>query len=303
MPLQLTDLGQAGSLFLMIAASAFVASAALLALAGLHPKLRATAHALWPAYRSEFIIVGACLIPAALGGWVFLSVLLLACWRGQWEMFRLFDQSTFQPLQLCCYAGGVGLLLASVFGLLAPTQLFALALTFGLFAALLRRQAPLLAALLGLIFPVLCLCLIWQLRADYGFGWLILIYAVVEMNDAFAYIGGKLFGRTKILPRISPKKTLEGLFSGLFIGGVTGLLIGLYALDLSLTLALSLSLLGLIMGLLGDVLTSLLKRWRDKKDFPPALLAHGGILDIYDSVLIAAPLLYGAMLILLGSAR
>ncbi len=112
------------------------------------------------------------------------------------------------------------------------------------------------------------------------------------MNDAFAFVGGKLFGRTQILPRLSPRKTLEGLIAGLVVGGGSGFLIGYELLHLSASAALRIALVALIAGLLGDVLTSLLKRWRQKKDFPPLMVLHGGVLDIYDSLLIATPMVF-----------
>jgi len=120
----------------------------------------------------------------------------------------------------------------------------------------------------------------------------LLVYATVEMNDAFAYVGGKLFGRTQILPRLSPKKTLEGLITGIVVGGGSGFLIGYELLHLHAGAAFRVALVALVAGLAGDVLTSLLKRWRQKKDFQPLMVLHGGVLDIYDSLLIATPVVF-----------
>jgi phosphatidate cytidylyltransferase len=149
-----------------------------------------------------------------------------------------------------------------------------------------------LAAFLSLLLPAWCVAMLGELRAAHDFLWILLVYATVEMNDAFAYVGGKLFGRTQLLPRLSPKKTLEGLVAGVVVGGGSGFLIGYELLHLSAGAALRVALVTLVAGLAGDVLTSLLKRWRQKKDFKPLMVLHGGVLDIYDSLLIAAPVVF-----------
>lgn len=76
---------------IVIAATFFLAGAVAILLAGLNSAWKETVRGLWSAYRLEFAIVGAILIPAAIGGWLFIAVLLLICWRGQYELFELFD--------------------------------------------------------------------------------------------------------------------------------------------------------------------------------------------------------------------
>lgn len=122
-----------------------------------------------------------------------------------------------------------------------------------------------------------------------GFLWIFAVFVTVEVGDAFALLCGKLFGRTKIFPRLSPRKTAEGLVGGLVLGGTASYLLGVHLLALPGFEAGLLALLFLSAGLAGDLLTSALKRARGVKDFPAVLARHGGVLDIYDSFLFAAP--------------
>lgn len=279
---------------IVIAATFFLAGALAIFLASLNAAWKEKAEGLWHAYRLEFAIVGAILIPAAIGGWVFTAVLLLLCWRGQYELFELFDVKGIGYIQAGAMALGGLLVLAGTAGRIEPQGALVLALVLGAMCAFMQfaRSRIGLAGFLGLLLPAWCLAMVGELKVAHGFIWIAMVYATVEMNDAFAYVGGKLFGRTPILPRLSPNKTLEGLITGIVVGGGSGFLIGHELLHLSTGTAFKVALVALLAGLLGDVLASMLKRSRQKKDFPPLMVVHGGILDIYDSLLIATPIVF-----------
>jgi len=274
-------------------AVAFAAGAAVIGLAALSPARRGLLGELWALYRSEFLVVGLVLVPAAVGGWVFLAALLALTWRGQIEIARLFDLAELGPLEYLAIAAGV-LLVAG--GMLLGPSLYTLAALVPLLAvaiAGLRQPLParLGVAALGLVFPALFAVQLAALRMDDGgFGWLVLVFATVEIGDAFALLIGKLFGKTLIMPRLSPRKTAEGLFGGLACGALAGLLVAHYLLVLPMRQAIPMVAVILAGGLVGDLATSALKRWRGKKDFAPVHVLHGGLLDIYDSFLFAVPL-------------
>lgn len=111
-------------------------------------------------------------------------------------------------------------------------------------------------------------------------------------SDTFAYFGGRAFGRTKLLPRVSPKKTREGALCG-FIGCVlTVWLLGNIWLGYPL---LPVLLLGIGIGIfapLGDLVESILKRSCDIKDSGNFFPGHGGVLDRCDSLIFSVPFAY-----------
>jgi phosphatidate cytidylyltransferase len=278
---------------LLFLGAAFALGGAVILAAMLRPAWRATALMLWRFYLSEFLIVGGFLLPAALGGWVFLLLLLVLAARGQWELQDLYGWRLRAQVPLAAIAAGTALI---VLAALAPAHLPA-ALTLGLVVLaaaglFLRRRfgAAAMAPAASLVFPVMPLVAMALLRPEAnGFLWLFLAQAVVETNDAFALLIGKLAGRRKILPRLSPGKTLEGLIAGLLAGGAAGFVIAHYLIGLEAFAAVLVTLIVLVAGNAGDLLLSALKRARGVKDFRPVAALHGGLLDIYDSLLFAVP--------------
>ncbi|MEI8191486.1 MAG: phosphatidate cytidylyltransferase [candidate division NC10 bacterium] len=126
-----------------------------------------------------------------------------------------------------------------------------------------------------------------------------LLFAAVWMTDTAAYAAGKAFGRSRMAPVISPKKSWEGAAAGL-IAAVLTLWLGrkLFLAD-SLTPGLALAL-GLLVGTLGqasDIAQSLVKRASGVKDSSSLLPGHGGIFDRMDSFLLLAPAFYYAIVL------
>ena len=118
------------------------------------------------------------------------------------------------------------------------------------------------------------------------------IFILVWVNDTFAYVVGKLIGRTKLFPSVSPKKTIEGSFGGLIFALVAAYFISKYVDILSVKNWMILALVIVIMGSLGDLLESKFKRMAGVKDSGAILPGHGGILDRLDSLVYAAPFAY-----------
>lgn len=127
-----------------------------------------------------------------------------------------------------------------------------------------------------------------------GVGLIFLFIAIIWFGDTGAYAIGKLFGRHKLIPAISPGKTIEGAIGGLFFGTLGGIAIK-YAF-LSKVIALyHVIILGLLLGIIGqisDLGESLLKRNADRKDSGNLIPGHGGVLDRCDSMILTAPVFY-----------
>jgi CDP-diglyceride synthetase len=135
-------------------------------------------------------------------------------------------------------------------------------------------------------FVALPLCVAALLRFHFEWPLVLFVYVVVEINDAAAYVIGKLFGKKHILPKLSPGKTQAGLLAGLCAGLAAGLLYGVFVLHVNNGfLIFALSTLVLFGGLLGDLFTSYVKRQENAKDFRSLIPGQGGILDIFDAFL------------------
>jgi phosphatidate cytidylyltransferase len=157
----------------------------------------------------------------------------------------------------------------------------------GVFRDLGRRM---LGYLYGAVLPSYFV-LLWRLPD--GFHWIFLTMTITAVGDTAAYYAGSLRGRHKLLPRISPNKTIEGSLAGL-IGNVAGALAYAAVLFPS-QIAPGGLLLALLVGgagQLGDLSESMLKRAAGLKDSGGLLPGHGGILDRLDSLLFSAPVVY-----------
>lgn len=113
----------------------------------------------------------------------------------------------------------------------------------------------------------------------------IFIYLIIATyaTDTFAYLGGSLFGKNKLIERISPNKTIEGAISGYIASVILSIIFAHYFLELN-TLYLASSFLIPIISQIGDLSFSLIKRHYQIKDFGKLLPGHGGVLDRIDSI-------------------
>lgn len=132
-------------------------------------------------------------------------------------------------------------------------------------------------------------------------GRLLLIYLLISVcaADTGAYFSGRALGSTPLAPLVSPKKTVEGLVGGLFLSGAAGAVFCALALPvLGPVWGAGLSLLLAILSVAGDLLESAIKRSAGVKDSGRIFPGHGGILDRVDGILVAAPvmLLAGVLL-------
>ena len=124
----------------------------------------------------------------------------------------------------------------------------------------------------------------------------LLVLVAAWITDTFAYFTGMFFGKHKLCPKISPKKTIEGSFGGVFFCVVACVIYGLvvskvYTIEPKLF---GLILVAVVMSVLaqsGDLLASVIKRTYGVKDYGSLFPGHGGVLDRFDSILILAPFL------------
>jgi len=121
----------------------------------------------------------------------------------------------------------------------------------------------------------------------------VLSFLMIWMSDTGAFFVGSRFGKHKILPRISPSKSYEGLIGGFIFSLLSGSIYSLfYFKELLFVDIFILSIISSIGGLSGDLIESAMKRDAQLKDISSFLPGHGGVLDRFDSVLFALPLIY-----------
>lgn len=120
--------------------------------------------------------------------------------------------------------------------------------------------------------------------------WLVFITAFI--TDTFAYFSGYLFGKHKLWPDISPKKTIEGAIGGVIGSVAISVLFGYFIAPHLIMHCLFIGFIGSIAGQTGDLIASAFKRIIGVKDFGSLIPGHGGILDRFDSILLTAPTVY-----------
>lgn len=124
------------------------------------------------------------------------------------------------------------------------------------------------------------------------------VFALIWINDTFAFIVGKSIGKHKLLERISPKKTIEGFVGGAIFACVASIFIFKLTGLLSLGLWLTVAVVTAVFGTLGDLIQSQIKRQAGVKDSGQLMPGHGGIYDRLDSVLFASPFIFLFLILL-----
>ncbi len=252
--------------------------------------------------------IAAVLIPVAFLSDTVVFPIVIAAFAGMgcFEMLRCIGMHKNMLITVPAVLLGIGLPFASFY---LPEQAFVLlssmtaVLMFLLFTVSLFSHGRLPIEQAGMAF----LSLVYIL---WGFSLMVLLRRIGNgaylylmpflgawVSDSFAYFTGRLFGRHKLIPDVSPKKTVEGA-----VGGIVFAMAGfaLYGFIVSLVADVTpnypaLILLGLpvsLVSIVGDLFMSLVKRRYNVKDYGKLFPGHGGVLDRFDSVLATATVLY-----------
>lgn len=247
--------------------------------------------------------IGASLLvgSAWLGSWYFGIAVMIIAFLGQLELYQLYERSGVRAWIVTGLLVGAGLslraLVPNIFLLTAvPVVGLVLWCTFTKSDQPLTRLG---ATLSGAVYPTALLAFLTDLRVVPGYSeqealiLTVTVLVLVWASDVFAFFTGSFFGRHALAPSISPGKTWEG-----FLGGIGGALLAVGILNLTLEMPLAtihiliLALVCTLSGAIGDLAESRFKRVAGVKDSGIILPGHGGMLDRFDGIIVAAPLSY-----------
>ena len=253
-------------------------------------------------------------------GWIMLALLSAAMVIGTTEVYKAIRATGIEPVRWAGYVYCGLTIVAECIAFYTPNRmnLSTIALLLGLMAAMTRlvsRGKIAVESLMATVFPMLYPGIFFMVLMDMlrfenaGVITVALVCAffTASINDVFALFSGMLFGRHKLSPVLSPKKTIEGAVGGLIAGvlftmAVPTLVRLIFAFNPEVVAGLdvlpplwSFALLGLVGGVfsqVGDLTASMIKRHCGVKDFGRILPGHGGIMDRFDSVLFCSAACY-----------
>lgn len=140
------------------------------------------------------------------------------------------------------------------------------------------------------------------LVADNGVARVVAFILIVVMSDLGGFVGGVAFGRHPLAPRVSPKKSWEGLIGSAVFSTTAAVLMAIFGLDAPWWIGLILGPALVAAGTVGDLVESLIKRDLGVKDMSSFLPGHGGVMDRVDSLVLAAPVAWLIMYLLVPTS-
>lgn len=259
------------------------------------------------------------LLGVILGKWVAYGLISLAMITSVYEVYKALRNTGIEPVRWAGYLFCSLTIVAAGLSFFIPNmQLSTIALLISVMAAMTRLVfhgkiaiESLMATVFPMLYPGLFFVVLLELlhlpsRALVTLA-LALSFFAASVNDVFALFSGLLFGKHKLAPELSPKKTIEGSIGGLlasigFCMVLPALLRLIFSFDANFAAELSVippvwsfALLGLVSGVLsqtGDLIASMLKRHCGVKDFGHILPGHGGIMDRMDGILFCSAACY-----------
>ncbi len=265
-------------------------------------------HNFWIRLRSGIIVLGSAILFFWFGGIPLFALLAVVSLIGMFELYQAVSVWK-TPLAAAGMMAGA-LFLEAVYLQWNSWLLLVLFLGFililGTFVFTFPRYqfSQTAAAVFGVIYVPVMLSYLYRIRRmPDGFALIWLVFIASWGCDTLAYCVGRLIGRHKMTPELSPKKTWEGAVGGVLGAALLGFLYALafgahlQFLGSPLVATPLLCAAGSIVSQIGDLAASAVKRSVGVKDYGNLIPGHGGILDRFDSVIVTAPLVYYLLLL------
>lgn len=248
---------------------------------------------------SACVFVPVILAAVFFGSWVFAALVLAIVVIGGYEYGKMVEVNDCHFLPWLYYPSGVILVvLAQLFPENPGILLAALFLSFAAYMVFfILGKYPLKEIAINFVavvyLPVtMCTAVLLRSSIEDGMWFLYLLLIIQWFTDSGAYLLGSAFGRHKLMPKVSPKKSVEGAVGGIIVAVIGALLLNAFTGLLPIGLMIAAAIIVSIGGQIGDLCESAVKRWAGVKDSGKLIPGHGGILDRFDSMLFASPLLY-----------
>lgn len=279
-----------------------------------HPKKNRAGRDLPAAIAVGVLLVGSLVVSLFVLKWAFVLLVATALALGVVEVYHALQRINMNAAVIPLVAGTIVLVSGSYF------------------AARLDKQIPIPTStlILGILGAIALTCLVWRMRrgsegyvrdvaasmfilgyipllgtfvglllaGDNGSVRVMTFISTVSAGDIGGYVVGILFGRHKMSPRISPKKTWEGLIGSVLFGMLVATGFSVWGLGAPFWVGIILGITLVAVGTCGDLIESLIKRDVGIKDMSSVLPGHGGVMDRLDSLLVAAPVAWVTMFLL-----
>lgn len=248
---------------------------------------------------SALIFVPVILLATYFGGYIFAALILVIAVIGGYEFGKMLEVNGYRLLPWIYYPAAVLLILMAQLapangGVLTVVAFlgFAAAMTQFILGKLNIDEVA--VNILAMVYIPLTLATAVLMRSGMDDGmYLIFLLLIIEwLTDSGAYFIGSAFGKHKLMPRVSPKKSIEGALGGIAAAVVAALLLNLFTHIAPYWLIVVIAIIVSVAGQLGDLCESAVKRWAKVKDSGNLIPGHGGILDRFDSMFFAAPVTY-----------
>lgn len=250
---------------------------------------------------SGIVLVAAALLVIITGGWLLFAVTLALSLIGAFEFFRATgvreEGKKFNALELAGYLG-IALYYISLVVQWGSMQLMALITAIVVVMAVYVFTFPryhadqVIASYFAVIYVGVMLSFVYQTRMLQDGEYIVwLIFLCSWGCDTCAYCAGRLLGKHKMAPVLSPKKTIEGALGGVLGTLILGILYAVFTKGPVVEYAIICAI-GALISMIGDLAASAIKRNKGIKDYGKLIPGHGGILDRFDSVIFTAPMIY-----------